>query len=128
MVVDCGSMVKVSLLKFVQVANFPKFINVVPNTSCRIGQDLNDGTKHLAFQIMGQSHIVHYIDPLTGLHFPITCDDFEVTIIVMKAQCTFAYDLLVIKLKCKFSNHELMNALGVITHNTSYNQFVSSLF
>ncbi len=102
-VIDCGSMevAKVSLLKFVQVANFPKFINVVANTSCRIGQDLNDGTKHLAFQIMGQSHMVHYIDPLIGLHFPITYDDFEATIIVMKAQCTFVSDLLVIKLKFK---------------------------
>jgi hypothetical protein len=66
--------------------------------------------------------MVHYIDPLTSLHFPIACDDFEVTIIVMKAQCTFACDLLLIKLKCKFSNCELMNVLGVITHNTSYNQ------
>jgi len=117
MVVDCGSMevTKVNLLKFVQVANFPKFINVVANTSCKIGQDLNDGPKHLAFQIMGQSHMVHYIDLLIGLHFPITCDDFEATIIVMKAQCTFACDLLIIKLKCKFSNRELMNALGVIS-------------
>jgi len=82
-----------------QVANFLEFIHVVANTSYWIGQDLNDGTKHLAFRIMGQSHMVHYIDPLTGLHSPIACDDFEATIIVMNAQCTFACDLSVIKLK-----------------------------
>ncbi len=85
---------------------------------------MNDGTKHLTFQIMGQSHMVQYIDPLTSLHFPIAYHDFQATIILMKTQCTFACDLLVIKLKCR----ELMNVLGVITHNTSYNQFVSLLF
>jgi hypothetical protein len=49
-----------------QLKNFLKFIDVVPNISCRIVQDLvtnfNDGTKHLAFYIMGQSHMVHYVD------------------------------------------------------------------
>jgi hypothetical protein len=79
-----------------QVANFLEFIHVIANASCRIEQDLNDGPKHVAFRIMGQSHMVHYIDPLTGLHFPIACDDFEATFIVMKAQWTFACDLLVI--------------------------------
>jgi hypothetical protein len=56
--------------------------------------------------------MVHYIDPLIGLHFPIACDDFEAIIIVMKTQYTFACHLLVIKLKCKFSNRELIMFLG----------------
>ncbi len=111
-----------------QVANFLEFIHVIANASRRIRQDLNDGTKYMAFRIMGQSHMVHYIDPLTGLHFPIACVTPKTTIIVMKTQCIFACDLLLIKSKCKFSNHELMNTLGVIIHNTSYNQFVSSFF
>jgi hypothetical protein len=72
-----------------QVTNFPKFIDCVINTYCRIAWDwvidLNDGTQHLLFQIMGQSHMVHLVDLLTILHFPITCDDFEAIITTMNA-------------------------------------------
>jgi len=48
-----------------QVANFLKLIDVAANI-CRITHDwvmdLNDG--YLAFQIMGLSHMFHYVDPL----------------------------------------------------------------
>jgi hypothetical protein len=47
--------------------------------------DLNDGTQHLPFQIMGQSHMVHLVDLLTSLHSPITRDDFEAIITTMNA-------------------------------------------
>jgi hypothetical protein len=71
------------------VTNFLEFIDVVPNISCRIVQDLvtnfNDGTKHLAFCITGQSHMVHYVDLLTNFHSPITHGDVETTNIVVKA-------------------------------------------
>ncbi len=98
--------------------NSPKFTDVVANTSCRIDQDqvinLNDGIKHLSVHIMGQSHLVHSVDPLIGFHFAITRDGFEITIKVVKTQCTTIFDLLVTKLEQRFPNHELMNALGVI--------------
>ncbi len=72
-----------------QVTNFIKFIDVVPNISCRIVWNLvtnfNDATKHLTFYIMGQSHMVHYVDLLTNLHSPITHGEVEATIIVVKA-------------------------------------------
>lgn len=72
-----------------QVTNFPKFINSVINTYCRIvydwAIDLNDRTQHLPFQIMGQSHMVHLVDLLTSLHSPITRDDFEAIITTMNA-------------------------------------------
>jgi hypothetical protein len=59
--------------------------------------------------------MVHSIDLLTSVNFIITCDDFEVTNKVVKAQCiVVACDLLVIELEHGFSNHELMNALWVI--------------
>jgi hypothetical protein len=64
------------------------FIDVVVNTSCKIMQDwitnINDGIKHLFFGFIGQSHMVHSIDPLIRLHFLITHNDFETTIIVVK--------------------------------------------
>jgi hypothetical protein len=48
-----------------QVANLLKLIDVATNI-CRITHDwvmeLNDG--YLTFQIMGQSHMVHYVHPL----------------------------------------------------------------
>jgi hypothetical protein len=48
-----------------QVANFFKLTDVAANI-CRITHDwvmdLNDG--YLAFQIMGLSHMFHYVDPL----------------------------------------------------------------
>jgi hypothetical protein len=47
--------------------------------------NLNDGIKHLSFWFMGQSHMVHSIDPLIGLHFLIIHNDFETTIIVVKS-------------------------------------------
>jgi hypothetical protein len=72
--------------------------------------NLNDDTKHLTFYIMGQSHVVHLVNPLFVFHFPITHD---VTIIV-KTHCITKSNLLVTKLKCKFSNHELMNVLRII--------------
>jgi hypothetical protein len=100
------------------VTNFLEFIDVVPNISCRIVQDLvtnfNDGTKHLAFCITGQSHMVHYVDLLTNLHSPITHGDVETTNIVVKAWCTTTCDLLVIELECMFLDHELMIILGII--------------
>ncbi len=103
---------------FFQLESFPKLINVVANTSCRINQDqvinLNDGIEHLSSHIMGQSHLIHYVNPLIGLHSRITRDGFEVVIKVVKAQCTTTFDLLVIELEQRFPNHELVNAFGVI--------------
>ncbi len=61
--------------------------------------NLNDGTKHLSFCIMGQSHLVHYVDPLTSLHSTVIHDGFEVVIKVVKAQCIITCGLLVIKLE-----------------------------
>jgi len=66
------------------------FIDVVVNTSCKITQDwiiidLNDGIEHLAFWIIKQSHMVHSIDPLIGFHFLVSHNDFETTIINVKA-------------------------------------------
>ncbi len=72
-----------------QLENFPKFIDVVANTSCKIDQDqvidLNDGIEHLSFCIMGQSHLIHYVDPLIGFQSTITRDGFEVANKVVKA-------------------------------------------
>lgn len=73
--------------------------------------NLNDGTKHLTFYIMEQSHMVHFVNPLIVFQFPITHD---ATIIIVKAQCITKSNLLLTKLKCKFLNHELMNALRII--------------
>jgi len=58
--------------------------------------------------------MVHSIHLLNTVNFIITCDDFEVANKVVKTQCIVACDLLVIELEHRFSNHELMNALGVI--------------
>jgi hypothetical protein len=53
---------------------FLESTNVV-NTSGRITQDwmtdVNDGIKHLASHIIGQFHMVHYVDSLTNIHFAI---------------------------------------------------------
>jgi hypothetical protein len=58
--------------------------------------------------------MVDSIDLLTIVNFIITCYDFEVANKVVKVQCIAACDLLVTKLEHRFSNHELMNALGVV--------------
>jgi hypothetical protein len=59
--------------------------------------DLNDGTKHLAFHIIGQSHMVHYVDSLIGIHSIVTQGGYDQIITFVKAQCIVVYDLLVIK-------------------------------
>jgi len=55
-----------------QLENFPEFRDVA-NTSYKITQnwvtDLNDGIKHLAFYIIKQSRMVHYVESLIGIHF-----------------------------------------------------------
>jgi hypothetical protein len=76
--------------------------------------DLNDGTEHLTFHIIRYSHMVHYVDYLNGIHFAIIWKGFDQTITSMKVQCIVAYDLLVIELKWRFIDHELMDALGII--------------
>jgi len=76
--------------------------------------DLNVGIEHLAFHIIGQSHIIHCVDFLTSIHYVVTWEGFDQAITSVKAQCTDAYDLLVTKLKQRFLNHELMNVLGII--------------
>ncbi len=74
-----------------QLENFPKFTDVIANTSCRITQnwviDLNDGTKHLAFHIIGQFQIVHCVDSLIRIHSAITWEGFDQIITSVKAQC-----------------------------------------
>lgn len=51
--------------------------------------------------------MVQSIDPLTRVHFANICDDFKTTIKVVKARYNIACHLLVIKLKCRFLDHEL---------------------
>ncbi len=62
---------------------------MIVNTSCKIVQDwvidLNDGIKHLAFWIMGQSHMVPLSNPLIRIHFLVIREDFEATIFITKA-------------------------------------------
>ncbi len=36
-----------------------------------------DGTKHLSFYIIGQSHMVHFVNYLNGIHFIITWEGFD---------------------------------------------------
>jgi hypothetical protein len=58
-----------------QHENFLEFTNVVANTSCRITHDwvidLNDNNEHLAFYIIRQSHMVHFVTTLTNEHSPV---------------------------------------------------------
>jgi len=78
--------------------------------------NLDDGIKHLAFRINGQFHMVHCVDSLIGMYFVVTQKGFDQAITFVKAQCTntTTCDLLVTKLEQKFSDHELMNAFGII--------------
>jgi hypothetical protein len=52
--------------------NFLEFMDVVANTSYKITQDwvsnLNGGIKHLIFCIIGQSHMVCFVDYLINIH------------------------------------------------------------
>jgi hypothetical protein len=57
--------------------------------------------------------MVHFVDPLMASNL-VTCEGFEVIILIVKAQCTIACDLLIMDLECRFLDHELMNILGVI--------------
>jgi hypothetical protein len=58
--------------------------------------------------------MVHYVDYLTGIHSTIIREGFDEAIASMKVQCTIFCDLLVIELKWRFLDHELMDALGII--------------
>jgi hypothetical protein len=90
--------------------------------------DLNDGIEHVALHIIGQFHMVHYVDSLISIHFAIIWEGFDQAITSVKAQFTVVCDLLVIELKQRFSDHELMSAFVIIYgHNTGYNQIVNSL-
>jgi hypothetical protein len=75
--------------------------------------DLNDGNEDLAFHIIEQSHMVHSIVVLIGKHFPVTHKGFDQNIIIVKSQCTTTCDLLILELEQRFSDHELMNVLGI---------------
>jgi hypothetical protein len=46
--------------------------------------DVNDGTKHLVFHIIGQSHMVHFLNSLSGIHFIITWEGFDQAIKTIK--------------------------------------------
>jgi len=51
------------------------------NTSYRIIQDwvinLNDDMEHLAFHIIRQSHMIHYVNYVIGMHFGVTWEGFN---------------------------------------------------
>jgi hypothetical protein len=100
-----------------QPKNFLEFTNVA-NTSCRITQDwvinLNDGNEYLAFCIIGQSHMLHYIVNLTSEHSLVIWEGFDQAIKVVKVQYIITCDLLVLELERRFPNHKLMNVLGII--------------
>ncbi len=90
---------------------------MIANTSCRIIQDwvinLNDDMEHLAFHIIGQSHMIHYVNYVIDMHFGVTWEVFNWAIIVVKAQCIVAHDVLDFKWKQRFPNHELTNLFGI---------------
>jgi hypothetical protein len=90
----------------------------VANTSFRIIQEwvihLNDGIKHLTFCVIGQFHMVHFVDSLISIHSTITPKDFHQTIRTIKVPCIVVYDLVVLELEQRFLDHMLMNDLGII--------------
>jgi hypothetical protein len=98
---------------------------VVANTFYKIIQDwvtnLNDDIEHLAFHIIGQSLMIHYVDYVIGMHFGVTSEGFYRAIKIVKAQCIVACDVLNLNLEWKFPNHELMNFWGLFTHNIGCN-------
>jgi hypothetical protein len=67
----------------------------VANTTCKIIQDwltnLNDGIEHLAFRIIGQSHMVHCVNSLTNIHFAVIYEGFDQVIKTIKVQCIVIY-------------------------------------
>ncbi len=67
--------------------------------------NLNDGTKHLAFWILGQSHMVHFVDHLINIHSLVILEGFEVVILVVKTNYNISCDLLIIELKHRFLEH-----------------------
>jgi hypothetical protein len=100
-----------------QIEIFSKFMDVA-NTSCRIIQEwvihLNDGIQHLTFCIIGQFHMVHFVDSLINIHSIVSPKGFHQTIRTIKVPCIVAYDLVVFELEQRFLDHKLMNDLGII--------------
>jgi len=76
--------------------------------------DLSDGNDHLAFHIIGQSHMVHFIVAIIGEHSLVIREGFDQAIKVVKVQRIVPCDLLVLKLEQRFPNHKFMIALGII--------------
>jgi hypothetical protein len=58
--------------------------------------------------------MVHFVDHLISIHSLVTLEGFEVVILIVKNHCTISYDLLIIELKHRFLDHELMNVFMVI--------------
>jgi hypothetical protein len=65
--------------------------------------------------------MIHYVNDIICMHFGVTWKGFNWAIKVVKAQCIVARDVLDLKLKQIFPNHELMNVLGLFTHNIGCN-------
>jgi hypothetical protein len=90
----------------------------VANTSCWIIREwvthLNDGIKHLTFCIIGQSHMVHFVDSLISTHSTVIPKGFHQTIRSINVPYIVVYDLVVHELEQRFLDHELMNDLGII--------------
>jgi hypothetical protein len=88
------------------------------NPSCRNIQEwvthLNDRIKYLTFCIIEQSHMVHFVDFLISIDSTVTQKGFYHTTRTSKVQCIVAYDLIALKLKRKFLDHDLMNDLRII--------------
>jgi hypothetical protein len=59
----------------------------------------------MAFNIIGQYHMVDFIGSLNSDPHAIVQDGFHKTIKVVKVQCTFACDFLVLELDQRFPYH-----------------------
>jgi hypothetical protein len=101
-----------------QHENFLEFTNVVANTSCRITHDwvtnLNDNNEHLAFCIIKQSHMVHFIIALINEHSPVILEHFDQVIKVVKVHYIATCVLLILELEWRFLDHELMNVFRIV--------------
>ena len=99
-------------------SHFQMFCDIIEDCSYAIWLewmvDLNNGSESLAYRILRHTYAVHSLNPISREKDIVSRADFARIAAGVKGQCTSVAEMLVAKLSRRFSDSDLMNALGIV--------------